>query len=98
MNNYYSIAVEAENALTVVMRIVGLFQRRRLLFDNLEVQTGDELKLWLTVQCDDATIEKLHKQILRMSDVSKVSVKHSSSEYYSSYTSAGDRPELVALA
>ena len=71
----YTINVRAEDCTSVVMRVLGLMQRRRLDFQQFEVNRRDSMNgmyLSMEVCCSADVLTKVKKKIEQIIDVWEV--------------------------
>lgn len=79
MDHTFVITATAENVLTVLQRTASLMTRNRLKMQELniiEMGVDGFAKLSLALRTDEETVDKLVKQLKKMSDLLDVKISH----------------------
>lgn len=77
MNYTFVITAKAENVLRVLQRMSSLMTRNRLKMQQINViERGGSAHLSLALRTDEGTVEKLVKQLRKMSDLLDVKISH----------------------
>lgn len=77
MNEMFVITAKAENVLRVLQRMASLMTRNRLKIQQvnvIEMGLNGSAHLTLALLTDEATVEKLIKQLKKMSDLLDVKI------------------------
>jgi len=103
----HTLTVLVENRAGALSKISGLFSRRGFNIDSLAVGVTENpriSRMTIVVDCDDATIEQVEKQLNKLIDTIKVRVLDEGSYISRELTlvrvgcSAKQRPELLKTA